>query len=95
MGGSKGTTSYAWDARNRLVAIDGPGLVSSFKYDALNRRIEKTINGKTIYYLYDGKDIILEIENGITINNYLRGLDIDEVIARGGNGDWSYFLFDG
>ena len=56
---SCGTTTYTWDARNRLVGINGftadcSPLTAHFKYDALGRRIEKTINGETIQYLYDG-----------------------------------------
>ncbi|MGH7430028.1 MAG: hypothetical protein ACREJ4_16965, partial [Candidatus Methylomirabilaceae bacterium] len=59
-----GTTTYTWDARNRLVAISGPGLSASFSYDALNRRVSKTINGVTTQYLYDGNDIVQEIGGG-------------------------------
>lgn len=84
---SCGTTNYTWDARNRLTAINGfntdcSALTASFKYDALGRRIEKTINGKTINYLYDSLDIIQEIEDGSVTVNYVRGLNIDEHLAR-------------
>ncbi|MBI4684007.1 MAG: hypothetical protein HY755_02285 [Nitrospirae bacterium] len=84
---SCGTTTYVWDARNRLTVINGfnsdcSPLTANFKYDALGRRIEKTINGKTIQYLYDGLDIIQEIENGVVSVNYIRTLNIDEPLAR-------------
>jgi len=84
---SCGTTTYTWDARNRLVAINGftadcSPLTAHFKYDALGRRIEKTINGRTIQYLYDGLDIVQEIENGMVKVNYIRTLNIDEPLAR-------------
>ncbi len=84
---SCGTTTYTWDARNRLVGIEGfddacQPLSASFKYDALGRRIEKTINGRTIQYLYDGLDIVQEIENGAVTVNYIRTLNIDEPLAR-------------
>jgi RHS repeat-associated protein len=70
-----------------LVGIEGfdencNPLSASFKYDALGRRIEKTINGKTIQYLYDGLDIVQEIENGMVTVNYIRTLNIDEPLAR-------------
>jgi len=82
-----GATTYTWDVRNRLVGIRGfdaqcSPLSASFKYDALGRRIEKTINGKTTKYLYDGLDIIQEIENGAVSVNYIRTLNIDEPLAR-------------
>jgi YD repeat-containing protein len=82
-----GTTTYTWDVRNRLIGISGykpdcSVLTASFQYDALGRRIEKTVNGRTIQYLYDGKDIVQEIENGAPAVNYVRTLNIDEPLAR-------------
>jgi len=84
---SCGATVYTWDARNRLVGIEGfdedcNPLSASFKYDALGRRIEKAINGRTIQYLYDRLDIVQEIEDGIVTVNYIRTLNIDEPLAR-------------
>ncbi|OGW55569.1 MAG: hypothetical protein A2Y81_05600 [Nitrospirae bacterium RBG_13_43_8] len=81
-----GTTNYTWDVRNRLVGINGftstcTSLSASFEYDALGRRIEKTINGRAIEYLYDGIDIVQEIENGQVTVNYIRTLNIDEPLA--------------
>jgi RHS repeat-associated protein len=82
-----GTTPYTWDARNRLIGISGykpdcSALIASFAYDALGRRIGKTVNGRTIQYLYDGKDIVQEIENSMPTVNYVRTLNIDEPLAR-------------
>ena len=87
MTNSCGTTNYTWDARNRLIGIQGfdalcAMLSASFQYDALGRRIEKTINARTIQYLYDGQDIVQEIENGLVSVNYIRTLNIDEPLAR-------------
>jgi len=82
-----GTNTYTWDVRNRLSGISGftvncSSFTANFKYDALGRRIEKTINGRTIKYLYDGMDIVQEIENGQVTVNYIRTLNIDEPLAR-------------
>ncbi|NJD56185.1 MAG: RHS repeat-associated core domain-containing protein [Nitrospirae bacterium] len=82
-----GTTTYTWDARDRLTAINGftPtcfSLTASFKYDALGRRYEKTINGVTTQYVYDGMDIIQEKQNGTVTANYIRSLNIDEPLVR-------------
>lgn len=85
---SCGTTTYTWDARNRLVGISGykpdcTALTASFKYDAVGRRIEKTINGTTTKYLYDGLDIIQEKnQSGTVTANYIRTLSIDEPVTR-------------
>ncbi len=84
---SCGTATYSWNARNQLVGLAGFNadcsvLSASFQYDAMGRRIEKTVNGRTIAYLYDGLDIIQEIENGTVTVNYIRTLNIDEPLAR-------------
>ncbi len=97
---SCGITNYTWDARNRLTGINGftpdcQPLTASFKHDALNRRIEKTINGKTIQYLYDGQEIIQEIKNGIVTANYLRSLNIDETFGRESAEGVRYYILDG
>ena len=78
---SDGTKTYTWDARNRLVGINGPSLTASFSYDALGRRTSKTINGVTTEFIYDGQDIIQEIVNGAK-TNYIRTLNVDEPLTR-------------
>lgn len=79
---TSGTTTYTWDARNRLTAISGPSLSASFSYDALGRRISKTINGVTTSFLYDGNDIVQEIGGGAVGASYVRSLNIDEPFIR-------------
>jgi len=51
------TTTYTWDARNRLTGIGGPSMGASFAYDALGRRARKTINGQSTGFQYDGLDV--------------------------------------
>jgi RHS repeat-associated protein len=75
---------YVWDARDRLAGISGPGVSSSFAYDALGRRISKTVNGVTTHFLYDGHDIVQEVGNGAVGSTYLRSLIIDEPFVRQG-----------
>ncbi len=82
-----GTTNYTWDVRNKLTGMNGfntdcSPLSASFKYDAWGRRFEKTVNGKTTQYLYDGYDIIQEIEGGAVSANYIRTGNIDEPLVR-------------
>ncbi|MBI4684009.1 MAG: PKD domain-containing protein [Nitrospirae bacterium] len=97
---SCGTTTYTWDARNRLVDISGfdalcSPLSAAFKYDALGRRIEKTINGDTAQYLYDGLDIIQEIKDGVVYANYIRTLNIDEPLTLKNKDGVYYYIYDG
>ncbi|MBI3352216.1 MAG: hypothetical protein HY036_06525 [Nitrospirae bacterium] len=76
-----GINSYIWNARNQLVAVSG-NVTASFQYDALGRRISKTINGTRTNYQYDKKDIIAEINGGAVDSIYVRSLKIDEPLTR-------------
>ncbi len=82
-----GITTYTWDVRNRLTGMSGYKadctiLTASFDYDAIGRRISKTINGTTTQYLYDSFDIIQELQGGTPTVNYVRSLKIDEPLTR-------------
>ncbi len=77
-----GTTTYSWNARNQLAAIDGISGAASFRYDALSRRIEKTVEGVTTGYLYDGVQAIAELKGSSIHAVYHTGLAVDEVLAR-------------
>jgi RHS repeat-associated protein len=75
-------TTYTWDTRNRLTEISAPGITASFRYDGLSRRVEKTVNGQTIGYVYDRMQVIGEVAGGMVDAALLTGLTLDEVIAR-------------
>lgn len=78
-----GTKTYIWNPRNQLVAISGGGVTASFVYDAVGRRVSKTINGARTDYQYDGNDIVAEIGGGSAVNaTYIRTQNIDEPLAR-------------
>jgi RHS repeat-associated protein len=77
-----GALTHTWDARNRLIARSGLGISEGFVYDALGRRVSKTINGVTTQFLYDGNDVIAEMQGGAVTAFYLRGLNIDEPFIR-------------
>jgi RHS repeat-associated protein len=78
---SAGTTTYTWDSRNRLVSISGPSINANFAYDALGRRISKTLNGQATTFHNDGADIVREV-GGAGEASYLRTLAIDETFTR-------------
>lgn len=82
-----GTTTYTWDARNRLIAVDGynpdcTAHAESYSYDALGRRTSKLVGSVTTSYLYDGWDIVQELRDDQVRWNYVRSLNIDEPLAR-------------
>ncbi|MFQ5993428.1 MAG: RHS repeat domain-containing protein, partial [Nitrospiraceae bacterium] len=56
-------------------------------YDALDRRIEKSVNGVVTRYIYDNEDILLELDsNNQVIARYTHGFGVDEslIMLRGG-----------
>jgi YD repeat-containing protein len=89
-----GTTTYAWDARNRLASITGPSTTASFQYDPLGRRTRKTINGTATNFLYDGLNPVQELAGTVPMANLLTGLSIDEFFARTDTAGARMFLTD-
>ncbi len=87
-----GTTTFSWDARNRLLSLSGPNVSAGFEYDALGRRIAKTVNSITIQYQYDGNDIVAETGSGVMGATYLRSLNIDEPFVRQAISDEYYHM---
>jgi len=75
-----GPDTYSWNARNQLTAISGSS-TASFQYDALGRRVGKTINGTATSFLHDGWQIVRATE-GANATGYLTGLALDEVYRR-------------
>ena len=69
-----------WDARNQLTSITG-AVNASFQYDAFGRRINKTVNGQSTDFLYDGDDVVQEQSGGSPAANLLVG-DLDSVFTR-------------
>ncbi|MFG6688993.1 RHS repeat-associated core domain-containing protein [Burkholderia pseudomallei] len=92
---SDGTNTYTWNARNQLTQISQGGNVElSFSYDALGRRIAKTVgSGTPTQYLYDGANIVQETQ-GASVNPILNGLGMDERFARNDVTGRTYYLTD-
>jgi RHS repeat-associated protein len=67
----------------------------SFKYDALGRRYEKTEDGITKRYLYDGSDIvaILDDTNSV-VSTLVHSSSIDTPLSITTNGDTYYYHRD-
>lgn len=92
---SDGTNTYTWNARHQLTQISQGGTAQlSYSYDALGRRIAKTVSGSTAtQYLYDGANTVQETQ-GSAVNPILSGLGIDERFARNDVTGRTYFLAD-
>jgi RHS repeat-associated protein len=89
--------SYTWDFENRLRQAVVPGTgTTTFKYDPFGRRIQKSGPLGLTNYLYDGNDLIQEMDNGGNIlAKYTHGTVVDEDLAMLRNGTASYYHQDG
>ncbi|SDO69144.1 RHS repeat-associated core domain-containing protein [Pseudomonas arsenicoxydans] len=59
--GQKLVTEYRYDCQHRLIGASLPGgSVATYKYDAFGRRIEKTVDGRTTEFLWQGERLIAE-----------------------------------
>jgi RHS repeat-associated protein len=88
--------SYSWDFENRMVSavVPGTGTVA-FKYDPFGRRIQKSSGSGTVNYLYDGADLLEEVDgSGNVLARYTQGPGIDQPLANLRSGTTSYYQSD-
>lgn len=56
-------TTFVYDSRNSLISANGPsGVSGAYKYDPAGRRVERTVNGTTYRYIYDGLRLIATLD---------------------------------
>lgn len=89
---SDGTRSYAYDAANRLLSVDGA--MAGYAYDAMGRRFSKTVGAVTTQYVYAGDQVIAEYENGALARSFVYGPGIDEPICMLSGGTSYFYHFD-
>jgi len=95
-------TRYAYDHRNRLVTVTelsgggAPVRAVAFTYDVMNRRLSKTVDGRTIHFLLNRDDAWADLDqSGSVIARYLLGASLDELLARWRSADGSgWYLSD-
>ncbi|HQY57678.1 MAG: RHS repeat-associated core domain-containing protein [Nitrospira sp.] len=96
-------SQYTYDAENRLTQVQefaagNPTAIttSSYRYDGLERRIEKVANDQTKRYVYDGEDILLEYDgSNVLQSRYTHGPTADEPIAVTNGGNTFFYHADG
>lgn len=75
---SNGTTQYRWDFENRLRQVVLPnGNTVNYKYDALGRRIQRAGVGATTKFVYDGLEVIKDLNSDGSTVDYLNGPGFD------------------
>ncbi|WP_431264066.1 RHS repeat-associated core domain-containing protein [Roseateles chitinivorans] len=87
-----GTNTYTWDERNRLIRVDG-ARTTTYGYDALDRRVSRTVDGITTQVVHDGWNVASTSGSGLVVLR-LNGLETDESYAVYRNGNQSHLLVD-
>ena len=92
---SDGINTFVWNARHQLTQVQQGGVTKlSYAYDALGRRVSKTVETATpTQYLYDGENTVQEMVGSVA-NPILAGLGTDERFARNDVSGRTYFLAD-
>ena len=87
-----GINTYTRNARNQLTEVSQNGVAQlSYAYDAMGRRIGKTVrSGTPTQFLYDGDNTVQEAQ-GSAINPILTGFAVDERYARNDVTGRTYF----
>ena len=88
-----GSHTYAYDAENRMVSVDG-GATASYFYDVSNERYKKVTGGATTHYIWQASQVIAE-HNGSTgavVTDYV--YSGSRMIANVSAGSSQYFLSD-
>lgn len=78
--------SYYYDYRNRLIRVEDieSNTVAEYAYDALGRRIRKTIGNKATYFFYDTTGQVIaeyEGESPELTKEYVYGNGYNEILA--------------
>ncbi len=91
-----GRNTYSYDEENRLASLTGTNVSAQYTYDAFNRRIAKTINGTTTYFISDGdREVEERTVSGALSADYTYGDSIDEVLTMTRGGTTYFYHYDG
>ena len=74
--------TYTWNTRGQLTQLSTPTQTATFTYDAFGRRATKTVGGTTTGYLYDGSNVLEELNATTPTAELLTGLGTDQTLAR-------------
>jgi RHS repeat-associated protein len=85
-----GLYHYSYDSQNRLSSVNNNS-IATYKYDALGRRIEKTLGSSFIKYYYAGDRVIQKDSLNNIKATYVYGTWVDEILSM--NIDSSQYFF--
>jgi RHS repeat-associated protein len=93
-----GSKTYSWNFENQLssVTLPGSGGTVSFGYDPFGRRIQKSGPLGTTNFLYDGQNLLEELDNsGNVLARYTQTQNLDAPLSELRSGTTSYYQQDG
>ena len=83
-----GSASYSdnlaldWDERYRLTGADDGTSEIGYGYDVQGRKVSRTVGGTTEYYMYDGNQIVADVNaSGNILRSYVWGVGIDNLLS--------------
>jgi RHS repeat-associated protein len=92
---SDGTTTYTWDARNRMVALNSSSTSVTYGYDGGKLRSSVDSGGATQRTLLDGNEELATYSNGARLERYDHDPSwADALLAQSGQGNKVYFVTD-
>ncbi len=86
--------TYTWNERAELSSASAGGVVSSFIYDALGRRVAQTAGSLTTQYVYDMLNVAQEQFSTGGVGDMLPGMGLDQYFSRVNSSGTSTILPD-
>jgi RHS repeat-associated protein len=88
-----------WNASGQLASVTTNGVTVTYGYDGLGRRVRRTENGESRYFLYDREDLRMETDgSGAPLRTYTYWPAIDRPhsvrVTSGGRSDIYYYALD-
>jgi RHS repeat-associated protein len=88
---------YRWNALGQLAEVTRNGVTTDFGYDGLGRRVRKSTGGNTTRYLWDGNQLVMELDSaGAPIREYAfyPGIDSPHSVRRSSDGEVFYYAME-
>src|SRR5690606_18189114 len=74
---AKGSDTFEYDGFNQMILSDVGGVESTYAYDGLGLRNSKIVDGSTTVHLWDGNQIVSEMDGlGNITDRYIRGINL-------------------
>ncbi|TYQ13252.1 UNVERIFIED_CONTAM: RHS repeat-associated protein [Acetivibrio alkalicellulosi] len=89
-----GVYFYEYDGFNRLIGFTGDGMTISYTYNGSGLRTGKTVNGVRTTYVWDGQNIVLEIDGANNVKSkYIRGVNL--ISRYDSESNLMFYLYNG